>query len=61
MRPELMTGMFWAGVLLSSIPIALGVWLAVFVVRQMRLERTLSEYPTAPAQGPAEETGVEPA
>lgn len=54
MRPELMTGMFWAGVLLSSIPIALGVWIAVFVVRQMRLERTLTEYPPAPAAGAAD-------
>ena len=61
MRPELMTGMFWAGVLLSSIPIALGVWLAVFVVRQMRLERTLSGYPAAPTQGTAEDPGIEPA
>jgi hypothetical protein len=55
MRPELMTGMFWAGVLLSSIPIALGVWITVFVVRQMRLERTLSESPAVPGPGAAEE------
>ncbi|MEN8375190.1 MAG: hypothetical protein ABFS34_07050 [Gemmatimonadota bacterium] len=44
MRPELMTGMFWAGVLLSSIPIAVGIWIATFLVREMRAERRLSDH-----------------
>jgi hypothetical protein len=57
MRPELMTGMFWAGLMLASIPVALGVWIAIFVVRQMKLEHTLTEYPAVPAPGAAEETG----
>ena len=57
MRPELMTGMFWAGLLLSSIPLALGVWIAVFVVRQMRLERSLTDYPAGARPGGAEEPG----
>lgn len=52
MRPELMTGMFWAGVLLSSIPIAFGIWFATFVVRQMKAERSLTKYPAGPVSGP---------
>lgn len=57
MRPELMTGMFWAGLLLSSIPVALGVWIAIFVVRQMRLERRLADYPAGTRSGVAEQPG----
>ncbi len=57
MHPSLMTGMFWAGLLLSSIPIALGVWIAVFVLRQMRLERSLTDYPAGAPSGAAEQPG----
>ncbi|HUG01480.1 MAG TPA: hypothetical protein VML95_06420 [Longimicrobiales bacterium] len=57
MRPELMTGMFWAGMLLASLPVALGIWITVFVVRQMRAERELSDYPPTAPSGTAEETG----
>lgn len=59
MRPELMTGMFWAGLLLSSIPVALGIWIAVFAVRQMRLERSLADGSPGPA-GPAAGTSRDP-
>ncbi len=35
----LMHGMFWAGVLLSSIPVLLGIGIAAYVVREWRIDR----------------------
>jgi hypothetical protein len=35
-----MNGMFWAGVLLSSVPVLLGAAIAAFALRAWQLERT---------------------
>lgn len=48
MSHALMNGMFWGGVLLSSIPILLGVGIGVFVLRRLREAR--SSRPGAPAR-----------
>lgn len=39
MNHGLMHGMFWAGVLLSSIPVLLGLGIAVYVFRSWQIER----------------------
>lgn len=39
MNHGLMQGMFWGGVLLSSIPVSLGIGIAVYVFWRYRQER----------------------
>ena len=39
MNHGLMHGMFWGGVLLSSIPVLLGIGIAIYVWREWRLQR----------------------
>ena len=39
MEHGLMHGMFWAGVLLSSIPVLLGIGIAAYVARVWRIDR----------------------
>jgi hypothetical protein len=39
MNHGLMNGMFWAGVLLSSIPVMLGIAIAAYVVREWKADR----------------------
>lgn len=35
---DLMTGMFWGGLLMAAPPIAVGVWITVLLLRQQRTE-----------------------
>ncbi|HUH13959.1 MAG TPA: hypothetical protein VMK65_12670 [Longimicrobiales bacterium] len=46
MSEGLMSGMFWGGVLLSSVPISLGIGIGIYVLRRYLAER-------APAPGAA--------
>ncbi len=39
---SLMTGMFWGGVVMALPPVALGVAIAVFIIKQQRLSRQQS-------------------
>ena len=39
MNHGLMNGMFWAGVLLSSVPVLLGVAIGAFALRSWQLDR----------------------
>jgi uncharacterized membrane protein len=39
----LMLGMFVAGIVMSAAPIALGVWIVVFLLRELRRSRTEPE------------------
>ncbi len=48
MNSGLMDGMFWGGVLLSSIPILLGVGIGVYVLRRYRADRALQSGDSAP-------------
>jgi hypothetical protein len=45
MNHGLMNGMFWAGVLLSSIPVLLGVGIAVYVFRIWQTQRVRTQPP----------------
>lgn len=52
MSEQLMHGIFWGGVLLSSIPILLGVGVGMYVLWRYRLERALQRQ-DGPNEGPS--------
>lgn len=57
MDRDLVHGMFWAGVLLSSIPLSLGIAAGVYALRQLRKsDGTTPEHgvaePAEPVSGP---------
>jgi hypothetical protein len=37
---NMMVGMFWGGVVMAIPPVALGVWIAVWLIRQQRSQRS---------------------
>ncbi|MEX2530843.1 MAG: hypothetical protein WD960_08720 [Gemmatimonadota bacterium] len=47
----LMMGMFWGGLLVSSVPILLTIGIAVYVVRKMREDRRKDEPQQPPLGG----------
>lgn len=50
MNHGLMHGMFWGGVLLSSIPVLLGAGIAIYVWREWRIQRNRQRAGVVPAE-----------
>ena len=36
---SMMVGMFWSGVFMALPPVALGIWIVVWLIREQRAER----------------------
>lgn len=52
MTEGLMSGMFWGGVLLSSVPISLGIGIGIYVLRRHLADREAAAAESAAGKEP---------